>query len=134
VFFELTIHPVVIAALIGGGCAVARCAGVDIHAQSMWVAAGIALMAAEVAMIPLLLSRGADQSAASQAGLFATVIHLMLSIGLAGVVSFKLLPGQPFLYWMCGFYWVTLIGVAAMAVRSVRHAPLTSAAKRPSAV
>jgi hypothetical protein len=122
VLLELGIHPVLIALLLSCGYGASRLAGLNLPHEPMFASAAIALVASELAIIPLILTRQASQATIAQSALVATVLHMFISIGLAVVVSFKLLPGQPFLFWMCGFYWMTLMSVATVAIRSVRRA------------
>ncbi len=133
-FLGLSIHPVLVAIVLGSAFAISRAMGLPIHSQEMIIAAAISLAAAELAMIPLFLSRHASQDVMSQAALMTTGLHMLLAAGAGGFVSFKLIPGQLFLYWMCGFYWVTLMSVAYVSVRAIRKAPIAPANQRPTAV
>ena len=93
------------------------------HPREM-LAAGICLfVVTELAMLPLLLTRGAKQMAVAQAALVATIVHMMLAATFAAVVILGHLPlGQAFLYWLLAFYWMTLIVVAAECVAAVKRA------------
>src|SRR5438552_524739 len=63
--------------------------------RELLAAAGITIVAAELSLTPMMLTRHARQGAVSQAGLVGTVLHLFLSITLAGAVyMMKLVPNR----------------------------------------
>ena len=119
----LLVAPLALLLTAGVGYAVCRAAAWDPHLNELAYAGAIALVATIAGLIPLMLTRHADQGAVAQAGLVATVVHLFVAIALAGVMILVLKLGQPFTYWLFAFYWMTLVVVAVVAVRSVRHAP-----------
>ena len=104
------------------GCGGAKALGRDPHVREMLLAAAGATAAALAALAPLWVARGASQASAAQAALLATVLHMALALAAAAVVIFTLKPDAAFLYWTAGFYWSTLVAVAAAAVRCVRAA------------
>ena len=87
-------------------------------------AAGITLLAAELALVPLVLTRGAGAAAVSQAGLVGTIVHLFLSITLAGGAYLMHLVANraTFLYLLLAFYWLSLVMLVAASVRAIRRA------------
>ena len=112
--------PLVVIALAAGGYAIARGLGHAVMLRELGAAAMIALIAAEAACVPNLLSRGGDAASISQAALGGTVIHLLLCFGLVAgmwMVGVKL-EARPFMLWLMLFYWGTLAvvvsGMAAM--------------------
>jgi hypothetical protein len=90
----------------------------------LFTALAITTLAAELAMAPMVLTRGAGTGAVSQAGLVGTVVHLFLSITLAGGAYLMHLVGDRsmFLYLLLAFYWVSLVMVVIACVRSIRLA------------
>ena len=84
--------------------------------------------------MPLILVRGARQYGVSQAALVGTVLHLMVAIGVGGVVYLKVQPATPFLIWLSGLYGASLIAVVVCSVRAVKSAePELPATPKPSA-
>lgn len=75
-------------------------------------------------MLPLMLHRSLGVHPA-QAGLLATVVHLMLATMIGGAVLLLLHPPLAFVVWLLVFYWISLIFVAVAAIRVVRAAPLS---------
>jgi hypothetical protein len=121
--------PVLVLIAAAAGFAVCRILGIDPQPRAMALAAAAALAGAEAAAIPLLLTRGGDQAAAAQAGLVATLVQLLVSVVLAGVMILnKLSPGPAFTYWVLAFYWVLLMLVALSAAKVVKSAPPARAA------
>lgn len=116
---------VVIAAAIGYGACVAL--EIDPHLRDMLAAAIGCIVASIAGVIPLVLTRGASQIAVSQAGLVGTVLHLLVGISIAGFLFLGVKLGQPFLYWMMAFYWLTLIVLVVVLVRAVKSAPVATA-------
>lgn len=115
----------------GGGYALCVAAGWDANPTSMLIAAVVALLASAAALVPLLLTRGADQGARAQAALVGTLIHMLGCLGGAAVmlVVIKALPGAA--YWLLAFYWTTLAALVTGLAREVRAAPLAGAAHKP---
>src|SRR5689334_25390965 len=111
----LLLVPLVLIATAGVGWAACAIAGIGIVPIDVISAGLICLIAGAAAAIPLLLTRRSTQGAVAQAGLVATLVQLMFATGLAAVVFLAKLPrgiGPTFVYWLLGFYWMTLIVVA----------------------
>jgi hypothetical protein len=122
----LVLVPVILVVAVAVGFAACRMVGVEPHAREMIAAAVACLIAGELAVAPLILTRGADQSAVAQAVLLGTGIHLFASVGFAAIVILG--PGhfglaQSFIYWLLGLYWVTLIALVVGFAKAVRGAP-----------
>lgn len=118
-------------ATAGGGYVLCKAMGWDAHPASMFAAGVVALLASGVALVPLVATRGADQSARAQAALVGTLIHMLGCLGGAAVmlVVVKTLPGAA--VWLLAFYWTTLAVLATVLVREVRAAPVAGAADKP---
>jgi hypothetical protein len=122
--------PVVTAIVAAAVWAVMRSLIGRVPAIELVTAAGITGVAAELALIPMVLTRGASAGAVSQAGLVGTVVHMFLSILLAGGAYFMhLVPNRgSFLYFLMAFYWLTLVMVVMALVRAVRRADVLNKA------
>src|SRR4051812_35332199 len=106
----LIVNPLVLAVSAALGLALCRAMGWDPHVRAMVMAGAGCLVASEVGILPLLIHRGLMHPA--QAGLLATVVHLMLATMLAGAIILTAHPPMAFVYWLLAFYWTTLISVA----------------------
>ncbi len=109
------------------GFAGCKLLGVNPHIREGAVAAGACLVAAELALIPLWVTRAKSQAIVSQAALMSTVIHMLVAAAAGMGMASALGLGKPFTYWLLLFYWTTLAGVARGAVRAVRNAPIEAA-------
>lgn len=123
----LILNPVVVAVSAGIGLIVCAALGWNPHWHELLLAAGICLAAAEVATLPLLLHRAVLPMHPAQAGLLATVLHLMLATMIGGGVILLAHPPIAFTFWLMLFYWLTLISVSVAAIRVVKAAAHESA-------
>ena len=120
--------PILLAIACAIGAGACRAFGSNPHAKELIAAAMTCLIAGEVGMIPLLLARGGNQAAVAQAALVGTVLHLFVSITVAGIAVFARVGlSSAFLYWLLALYWVTLIGLVVAFVKAVRSAPIAQA-------
>jgi hypothetical protein len=107
---------------------------VPFHQREMLVAASVAAVAGAVAVVPMLLTRGASQPAVAQAGLVSTVLHLFVSAALGGgallVKSLSLDPA--YVYWLLAMYWTTLIVLVILLAGAVKSAPVGSTPSSPT--
>src|SRR5438105_4340979 len=83
---SLVLTPLMMAAAAVAAWAAARGLAGRVAVSELLIAWGITSVATELAMTPLVLTRGAGTAAVSQAGLVSTLVHLMLSIMPAGLV------------------------------------------------
>jgi hypothetical protein len=124
---------VLIATLVtaGGGLALCAVMGWSIKPAPVLIAGSVALLASGLAMVPMLLTRGADQAARAQAGLVGTLVHMLGCLGGAAVllVVVKTMPGAA--YWLLAFYWTTLAALVVGLAREVRAAPVAGATPKP---
>src|SRR4051812_11114183 len=124
--------PIVIVVTAAAGFAACRAMSIDPRVAALVTASAIAMIACSAAIVPLLLTRGADQAAVAQAGLVSTTLHLFSAVALAGVAIMKFKFGQPFTYWMMAMYATTLIVVVTATVREVKSAtPRVAGAAKP---
>lgn len=91
--------------------------------REMLAAALIALMAAELALLPVWIVRNKPADSAAQGALVSTVIHMGICAGVG--LGFQKLTHAPqsFLYWLCALYWSTLLGLCRVLTRVVKSAP-----------
>lgn len=118
--------PLVIAVAVATGLLVFAALDVSAHPREMVLAALICTLAGEVALIPLLLTRGAAQPAVAQAGLVGTVVHLFTSAALGGAAMLvkPLRLDQAYVYWLLALYWISLIVLVTLLVRAVKAAAI----------
>jgi hypothetical protein len=116
----LIINPLVLA--LSGALGVMLCRALQVNPQlhQLMLAGVICLLAAETGTVFLLFHRALPMHPA-QAGLLATMLHLMLATLLGGGVLVFMHPPMAFVLWLLVFYWLTLIAVAAAAVRVARQ-------------
>jgi hypothetical protein len=100
-----------------------RGAGRAVPASTLITAAGIATLAAEGALIPLVLTRRAGPVGTAQAALGGSMIHLFFTFVLgAGAYLMKLVDRRDtFLFLLMSFYWISLLLVVTVMVRQVRR-------------
>src|SRR5262245_40447007 len=124
--------PVVIAAAAAAGLAICAALSWNPHIREMIFAALVCLIASELAVIPLLLTRGASQPAVAQAGLVATIIHLFFCTALGGslIMMKSLHLGPALVYWLLALYWLTLITLVVGCVRAVKTAATGTASRQ----
>ncbi len=119
----LFLAPVAVAVVAAGGAALCGALDWPLHARAMINAAGTCLAAAALAVVPLVLTRGASQDAVAQAGLVATMIHLFVAAAVAVGVTLAKRMDPAYAYWLLAFYFPTLAAVVVTAVRAVKAAP-----------
>lgn len=123
--------PIVLAVAFAAAVGVCHAMGMDAHLKDLLAATLTCLVAGELAAIPLILTRGGNQASVAQAALVGSVVHLFVCIGVAGVIIFGHLGlGPAYLYWLLGFYWVTLIALVVVFARSIRSAPTAQASRQ----
>lgn len=112
------------------GCVVAgACAAADwpVHGREMLGAAAVALIATMMGLMPAMLNRQSPVETLAQAALAGTMLHMMLSLILAGGLWFvKIVTDpQPFVGWLLVFYFASLGAMAAVLIGYIRQAPRT---------
>jgi hypothetical protein len=125
----LLINPVLIFGVSVIGAAICRLNGADWHPRELFVASGVGLIAAELAVIVAVSRRGADTAETAITALLALGLQLLLSLILGAVAMFTHQVGMAFVWWMMVMFWVTLLGVSAVLVRLVRAAAAASLVK-----
>jgi hypothetical protein len=121
---------ITIAAVAAGGLAVCKTFGIDPHLRELLVAAVGITVVCVLALLPLLLTRGAGQLAAAQAGLSSCGIHLMGSVVVASTIFMRgLIATYPLLIWLAGFFATTLI---VLTISIAQHVRKSAAAANPT--
>lgn len=115
------ILPISIVVLAAGCIAVGWLLHVSLIRPVAWSAL-VGIIACEAAMVPLFLVRHASQVARVQAALAATIVHLFVALGLGTLLLFVLKLGPAYLFWLMGFYGLTLVAVTVMSIRVAKPA------------
>jgi hypothetical protein len=118
------IPPLIALAVAGAGLGVCAAFNIAPHVQVMLTAAIVTVVAAELAMIPLVVVRGMTTLEVSLAGLVSTLVHLLVSIGGGLAMMQWAHPQRAFICWLCAFYWTALAGVCRVVVRAIKAAPI----------
>jgi hypothetical protein len=127
----LLINPLILLATAVCSAIICAASGRNGQIPLIALAGGVALLATFAAAVPLFLARGASQIGMAQAALVSTVLHLFISLALGAGILLIVKPHHAYVYWLLGFYWLTLVLVATSAARAVRAAqPANSAANR----
>lgn len=116
--------PLGLAAAAGVALLILRGATGQLFLRETLIAAGIAVVASEAAMVPLVIVRRGSTLAMSQASLVGTVLHMFLAFVLGAVAYSMKLVGQRnyFMFLLLGFYWVSLVLIVIAMIKSVRRA------------
>jgi hypothetical protein len=128
--------PTVILAVTAGGTLLCIAAGINPHFREMLCAACGCLIASELAVVPLALTRGATQPAVAQAGLVGTMIHLFGCSGFgAAIIILKIgRLDASVVYWLLTLYWATLSVLVAGFVTAVKKSPIATSNQQDNAV
>jgi hypothetical protein len=116
----MLIHPALLAVATLLSLAIGRVSGLNPNPVLILAAAGIALVASELAVIPIVFNKSKDPGDVFLKALVGTVLHLGLSVVMGAVGIFALKLGSVFVYWLLGAYWITLIGLCIVFVRLFR--------------
>ncbi len=107
----LLLIPLVVGLALAAAAGLCKLAGLAPHERDLIAAAIVAVLAAEVAILPAWLLRRNDEPVVrAQAALGGTVLHLVLTIMLASAIMIARVvePNAPFAYWLTGAYWLSL--------------------------
>jgi hypothetical protein len=122
--------PIAVLLAAFGGVALTQLLGANLSTRELIAAGATEILAGELALLPLLLTRRASHYAVIQAALVSTIVHLFVSgIGAAIALLGKMVSGPPLVYWIFAFYCSTLIVVAMAAVKAIKAAPIASSPK-----
>ncbi|MGA2498994.1 MAG: hypothetical protein ABSH20_14730 [Tepidisphaeraceae bacterium] len=123
------LNPLLVPLVAGCGWLVCKAVGAGQQVKWMLLAAAACAISSLAGSAPLILARQARQPGMIQAALIATLVHMMLGVGLAAATILALRPPTSFVLWLVLFYWVTLAGLVIVCVKAVRSAPLAGGAK-----
>jgi hypothetical protein len=117
---------VLVAACLGSAlCMVLK---IPVHNFELIVSAGIAVVAAELALVPMFFMRHGNQAAVAQGALVGTMVHLFGFAIATAIIFLGKFPVHPALsYWLMAMYFATLIALVLELVRQVKAAPVASA-------
>src|ERR1700730_10473190 len=127
----MLINPLLLALATSVAFGVGRVSGVNPQPFPIFAAAGIGFVAAELAVLPIVLNKGKSPSDVFLKAFFGTVLHLGISVALGAGAIFGLKLGNTFVYWLLGAYWITLLGLCMVFVRLLRS-PVESAKLSPN--
>ena len=120
----MLINPILLVIATAVAFAITRALRWHPNLAPMLIAAAIGLVASEIALLPTLLRPRKNPADEFQQAFLGTVLHLGLAAVLGAVAVFVLKPGDSFVYWLLGLYWITLIGLCVVFVGILRaHAP-----------
>jgi hypothetical protein len=124
----LIVIPIVVAAALAAAGGLCRLAGVPLHGRDLFLAAAVAVVAAEAGMIPAILLRRNDPSIRAQAALGGTVMHMLLTILMASAVMVAKVvePSAPFVLWLTAAYWLSLVLLVRGLIRLAAPNPLNA--------
>jgi len=116
----MLINPAVLAVATVLALVVGRVSGLNPNPVPILAAAGIALIASTMALLPTVLNKSKQPADVFMKAFGGTVVHLGLAIimGAIGILGLKL--GNVFVYWLIGAYWITLIGLSTIFIRVLR--------------
>src|SRR5437773_2813235 len=97
----LLLVPLSLLLACAGGFTVCLVLGIAPHERELLAAGLTCLLAGELAVIPIILTRGASQLAVVQAALIGTVVHLFVCVLAATVLTFaRVVAAHSYLCWM----------------------------------
>jgi hypothetical protein len=106
----LILIPLSVVAALAAGAGICILAGARPPWSDVVVAAAVAIIAAEVGILPAVALRHSSPGRLAQAALGGTLLHLLLAVLLAaaavaaGIVN----SHGPFVWWLTGAYWTSL--------------------------
>jgi hypothetical protein len=109
-----------IAVAVAGGIGCRAITGTPAHVREAAMAAGVGLVAAIGGLLPLQLN--SDRSAVNlfQSAWIGSILHLTAFLAFGALVIFTLKPPTAFVVWLLAMYWLTLLGLCAVMVRTMR--------------
>jgi hypothetical protein len=108
---QLVLIPLAVGAALAAAAGLCVLAGLPLHGgRDLVTAAVVAMIAAEVALLPAWAARRGEPAKLASTALGGTVLHLLLTIFLAAAVMVARVvePAGPFVYWLLGAYWLSL--------------------------
>jgi hypothetical protein len=106
----LLLIPLAVAAVLAAAAGLCALLGLPMHGHDLVTAAVVAIVAAELALLPAWAVRRREQATFAQLALGGTVLQMMLTVLLATAVSIARVvePQGPFVFWLTGAYWLSL--------------------------
>jgi hypothetical protein len=92
------------------------------HPRDAAIAASIGFIAIIAGLLPVRFA--ADRGAINlfQSAWIGSILHLTAFLGLGGAVIFATKPSSAFVIWLLAMYWLTLIGLCSVMIKTLRSA------------
>jgi hypothetical protein len=107
----MALIPLVVVGCVGGAALMFKLSGLRLNLTDPIFAAAVAATAATIGILPILRTRQTDPAGIIQLALIGTVLHILGTIVLAGALIAAHIEtvNGPFVYWLLGAYWISLI-------------------------
>jgi hypothetical protein len=114
--------PIIVTVALAAAAGMCWMVGVPPHGKDLVLAAAVAVVAAELGLLPAALMRRGEPALRAQLALGGTVVQMIVTILMAvAVMTAKVVePRQPFVFWLTGAYWVALAGLCWSLVKATR--------------
>jgi len=122
---------VLVTVAVAVGVGVCGALKVPMHALDASLAAGIAVIAAALGLLPIRFRADRTPVTLFQSAWLGSVLHMAVAAALGLAALFILKLSTPFVIWLLVMYWITLIGLCVAlikALRSVGSGPTQQAA------
>jgi hypothetical protein len=127
--------PLVILVSAAAVYAVCRATGRTAYPREMQTAVAACVLATDLSALPVVLARRRVQMTVVQVGLAATVLHMLLTIGVTVAARATHLSGAivPFMFWTLALYWVALLILVRVIIAAIRKAAPSFGLSEPRA-
>jgi hypothetical protein len=115
---------VLVTAATAVGVTVCETAGLPMHTINAAIAAGIGLVAAIVGLLPLRFRADTTPVALFQSAWIGSIIHMAIAAALGIAALYLLKLATPFVVWLLMMYWITLMGLCVVFVKTLRSGEL----------
>ncbi len=127
----LILIPASIVLTAAGGTRLCIALGKNVHALELTWAIGTIAFACMAGVIPVLLTRQADQMSVSQAALLGSMIHMFAAIVPVGACIATNVPiHAAFISWLVPLYFITLTALVVVYARAIRSAPTATRSQK----
>ena len=92
------------------------------HPRDAAIAVSIGIIAIVAGLLPVRLA--ADRSAINlfQSAWIGSILHLTVFLGFGIAILYATKPSSAFVIWLLAMYWVTLIGLCSVMIKTLRTA------------
>jgi hypothetical protein len=117
---DLVLLGLILCTITGVAALVCGVVGAGVNQVEMLTAGGVSVVATILGLVPAVVVRRCSEVVVCQAGLAGSMAQLVLTLGLAGLAWIVGLVGDKgFLFWLLGFYLVSLIGATAVLIHLI---------------